>query len=169
MPQWQNLFSALREHDISVSVRDMPRPVGGGDISSAWRVRTDRQPVFLKTGPASALDMFLAEADGLRELAGAKAMRVPTVLGCTPSNGSISNRQRKAPSGGWAAISRNCIVLLRTDSAGIATTRSGLRYSEIRGAMTGSRSLVYTDWHSSSNWLRRMASMASCKRWEIAC
>jgi protein-ribulosamine 3-kinase len=82
MPQWQNLFSALREHDIRVSADDMPRPVGGGDISSAWQLRTANSAVFLKTGPASALDMFQAEADGLRELAKADAIRVPKVLGC---------------------------------------------------------------------------------------
>ena len=85
MPQWQNLFSVLREHDIPVSDLDMPRPVGGGDISSAWRIRADDTPVFLKTGPASAYDMFLGEAEGLRELAGAGAIRVPKVLGCVCS------------------------------------------------------------------------------------
>jgi fructosamine-3-kinase len=82
MPRWQNLFSALREHDIHVSAQDMPRPVGGGDISSAWKVRTDNHAVFLKTGPASSLDMFLAEADGLKELEKANAIRVPRVMGC---------------------------------------------------------------------------------------
>ena len=35
---------------------------------------------FIKTGPASAFDMFDAEAEGLRELAAAKAIRVPNVL-----------------------------------------------------------------------------------------
>ena len=85
MPQWQNLFTVLRENDIPVSDNDMPRPVGGGDISSAWRIRTDDTPVFLKTGPASAYDMFLGEAEGLRELAGAGAIRVPKVLGCVSS------------------------------------------------------------------------------------
>ena len=85
MPQWQNLFTVLREHDINVSDHDMPRPVGGGDISSAWRIRADDHNVFLKTGAASAYEMFLAEAEGLRELAGAKAVRVPKVLGCVSS------------------------------------------------------------------------------------
>ncbi len=89
MPQWQNLFTVLRDHDINVSDHDMPRPVGGGDISSAWRVRADNHNVFLKTGAASAYDMFLAEAEGLRELAAAKAVRVPKVLGCI-SSGSES-------------------------------------------------------------------------------
>jgi len=36
--------------------------------------------LFVKRGPASAFDMFDAEAEGLRELAAAKAIRVPKVL-----------------------------------------------------------------------------------------
>lgn len=86
MPEWQALFSALREHDIKVSDRDMPRPVHGGDISAAWHVKAEDQPVFLKTGPASSYDMFRAEAEGLKELALADAVRVPQVLGCVRSN-----------------------------------------------------------------------------------
>jgi fructosamine-3-kinase len=85
MPEWQSLFSVLREHDINVSASDMPRPVAGGDISAAWRVRADDNPVFLKTGPADSYDMFLAEAEGLRELERAGAIRVPRVLGCIRS------------------------------------------------------------------------------------
>jgi fructosamine-3-kinase len=85
MPQWQNLFAALRKHDVRVSASDMPRPVAGGDINSAWRAKSGDSAVFLKTGPASSLDMFLAEADGLKELANAGAIRVPKVLGCVCS------------------------------------------------------------------------------------
>jgi len=85
MPEWQSLFSVLRENDINVSSRDMPRPVGGGDRSAAWRVRTADNCVFLKTGPAESLAMFQAEADGLRELQKAGAVRVPNVLGCISS------------------------------------------------------------------------------------
>ena len=85
MPEWQSLFSVLREHDIRVSDSDMPRPVGGGDISSAWKVRADDHHVFLKTGPASSYEMFLAESEGLKELEKASALRVPKVLGCVVS------------------------------------------------------------------------------------
>jgi len=85
MPEWQSLFSVLRETDINVSSQDMPRPVGGGDISAAWRVKTEGSSVFLKTGPADSLAMFQAEADGLRELRKADAIRVPNVLGCVSS------------------------------------------------------------------------------------
>ncbi len=68
MPEWQTLFTVLRENDIIVSLRDMPRPVGGGDISAAWRIKTEKNSVFLKTGPADSLAMFQAEADGLRKI-----------------------------------------------------------------------------------------------------
>ncbi len=86
MPQWRTLFSALREQDIDVSDRDMPRPVGGGDISAAWRVRANDHSVFLKTGSTDSYEMFLAEAEGLRELEKANAVLVPKVLGCVRSS-----------------------------------------------------------------------------------
>jgi fructosamine-3-kinase len=86
MPEWQTLFSVLREHDVIVSTSDMPRPVGGGDISAAWRARSEKRAVFLKTGPKASLPMFQAEAEGLRELQKAGAIRVPEVLGCVASH-----------------------------------------------------------------------------------
>ena len=85
MPRWQSLFAALRDENIEVSGNDMPRPVGGGDISSAWRLNAVDAQVFLKTGPASSYDMLLAVAAGLRELAAADAVRVPKALGCVSS------------------------------------------------------------------------------------
>jgi fructosamine-3-kinase len=41
----------------------------------------DGGALFVKLGPATAFEMFSAEAEGLRELAGASALRVPRVLG----------------------------------------------------------------------------------------
>ena len=38
--------------------------------------------LFVKTGPASAFDMFDAEAEGLRELAATGVIRVPEVIAC---------------------------------------------------------------------------------------
>ncbi|NOR66458.1 MAG: fructosamine kinase family protein, partial [Woeseiaceae bacterium] len=82
MRDWQNIFAALRQDAISVAENASPRSVGGGDISAAWRIDTDDAAVFVKTGPGNSLDMFEAEAEGLRELLAAKAVRVPEVLGC---------------------------------------------------------------------------------------
>ncbi|MDH3432271.1 MAG: fructosamine kinase family protein [Gammaproteobacteria bacterium] len=42
---------------------------------------------FRKTGPESALAMFEAEADGLREIQATRTIRVPEILGCGIQNG----------------------------------------------------------------------------------
>lgn len=82
MPDWRSLFAALREGGISVAENADIRPVGGGDISAAWRIDTRDAAVFVKTGSPDSLDMFEAEAEGLRELEAAKAVRVPEALAC---------------------------------------------------------------------------------------
>lgn len=80
MPDWSSLSRYLRDAGVSVGDTVAAQPVGGGDISAAWRVETLTGAVFLKTGPASAVEMFAAEADGLSELAAAEAVRVPQVI-----------------------------------------------------------------------------------------
>ena len=82
MPDWSAITSALRNAGISVAAQARLRPVGGGDISAAWRLETDDSPVFVKTGPPSSADMFAAEAEGLAELAAPGVIRVPAVLAC---------------------------------------------------------------------------------------
>ena len=61
--------------------RSAPTPVGGGDVSDAWRVNGPSRPVFLKTGPADSADIFAAESDGLAAIADVGDIRVPAVLG----------------------------------------------------------------------------------------
>lgn len=56
------------------------RAAGGGCINSAFVVEGDGQRWFVKTNDAAKLAMFEAEADGLRELAQAGAVRVPQPL-----------------------------------------------------------------------------------------
>ncbi|MBT8088595.1 MAG: fructosamine kinase family protein [Gammaproteobacteria bacterium] len=80
MPDWGALNQHLRDAGIPLAHTVTPRPVGGGDISAAWRLDTDDGGVFLKTGPVPTSDMFAAEADGLAEIAKADALRVPEVL-----------------------------------------------------------------------------------------
>jgi len=82
VPDWQVIQQQLAaEHDLRFGSSTTPRPVGGGDINAAWRLQTSGGDVFLKTSPASAADMFSAEADGLRQLREAGVIRVPDVLG----------------------------------------------------------------------------------------
>jgi len=54
--------------------------VGGGCINEAQRLDTDAGRFFVKTNEAALLPMFEAEAEGLRELAAAEAIRVPEPL-----------------------------------------------------------------------------------------
>lgn len=80
MPDWSSIAKHLRDAGVRLSNAPTPRPVGGGDISAAWRLDTDDGELFLKTGPVSSIEMFAAEAEGLAEIASAKAVRVPEVF-----------------------------------------------------------------------------------------
>ena len=64
-------------------------PVGGGCVNSAARVTTDQgETWFLKWNPRSSRSLFEAEAEGLRELAAARALRVPAVLAVGSGEGA---------------------------------------------------------------------------------
>ncbi len=58
------------------------RSVGGGCINSAYLLEDHSTQYFVKTNRTSSLDMFEAEAEGLVELARARAVRVPQPV-CT--------------------------------------------------------------------------------------
>ena len=51
--------------------------VSGGDINQAMRVRHGDTSYFVKLNSAHMLDMFEAEAAGLRELQRADALKIP--------------------------------------------------------------------------------------------
>lgn len=57
------------------------RAVSGGCISACYRWESDSGPLFVKIAGPEAHGAFEAEADGLRELESARALRVPRVLG----------------------------------------------------------------------------------------
>lgn len=81
MPDWSAIAAGLQADGIEISTDITPSPVSGGDISAAWRLRSGEQNYFAKTGPASSLAMFAAEADSLAAIAATEAVRVPAVLG----------------------------------------------------------------------------------------
>jgi fructosamine-3-kinase len=67
---------ALLDVDVTSS-----RPVGGGCISEAQRIElADERVVFAKSGARLPEGLLAAEAEGLRWLADAEAVRVPEVL-----------------------------------------------------------------------------------------
>lgn len=53
------------------------RPLAGGDINSAYQLQGNGQSYFVKLNRADNLDMFIAEAEGLSELAATRTVRVP--------------------------------------------------------------------------------------------
>jgi protein-ribulosamine 3-kinase len=56
------------------------REVGGGSINSCYYWPSAAVPMFVKVAPCESAAAFAAEADGLRELDAAQALRVPRVL-----------------------------------------------------------------------------------------
>lgn len=80
MPDWTSIAEQLKAAGITLSKRNSPQPVSGGDISDAWRLTTKDGDIFLKSGPLQAREQFVAEAEGLREIAATKTVRVPAVL-----------------------------------------------------------------------------------------
>lgn len=82
MPLPGSLIERLAEHlsrhlgrptDVEQAV-----PVGGGSINDAYRLQTDAGRFFVKVNSADRFpSMFEAEADGLRRLKAAGALRVP--------------------------------------------------------------------------------------------
>ena len=77
-----SLTRLLRSEGLIAGKKARLERVSGGDINDAWRCDAGDHPLFLKSGPAARLDMFQAEAEGLRELQSADTVRVPRVIAC---------------------------------------------------------------------------------------
>ncbi|EXI80610.1 MAG: Fructosamine-3-kinase [Candidatus Accumulibacter appositus] len=60
---------------------DAVTPIGGGSISRTLLIESGQRRCFVKLHDPGLLDMFVAEADGLRALAACPALRVPRVVG----------------------------------------------------------------------------------------
>lgn len=73
---WQHIGDRIRS-TTGVAVRGAHASVGGGCINEAARVRGEGRDFFVKLNAAAKADMFAAEAEGLRALAGTRTVRVP--------------------------------------------------------------------------------------------
>src|SRR5688572_11769068 len=81
-------LAAALSHTLGTEIAvGSQRSVGGGSINSCARFESAMGPLFVKHGNASSLEMFQAEADGLAELAKARAARVPKVLAVSEQGG----------------------------------------------------------------------------------
>ena len=75
-----SLRAATRQLQRDTGIKAEPDeaiPVGGGGINRAYRVPSDRGPLFAKLNNTVALTMFEAEADGLKALENTASLAVP--------------------------------------------------------------------------------------------
>ena len=77
MTPWDHISAHIAEATGSPFPLEDQRPVGGGCINSAAVISGGGRRFFVKCNDADKEDMFAAEAEGLRELAKAGAVRVP--------------------------------------------------------------------------------------------
>jgi hypothetical protein len=146
--------------------------VGGGCINPSARVETeDGEAFFLKWNPASASDMFEAEADGLRAMAVSGSLTIPEVLGwggpvppTTPGGSSWSSfpggGQARIMEGGWVRVSGHFTPLGKWipflwshhPSAGTGTTSSAPSPRPMRQTPVGLLSGGTHDWSPNSVW-----------------
>ncbi|UCD67239.1 MAG: fructosamine kinase family protein [Betaproteobacteria bacterium] len=79
---WQTIGAALSACTKKPFSVKRIRPVSGGCINSTIIISNDDSNYFVKLNSARYAEMFAAEADGLRYLSGAHALRVPMPLCC---------------------------------------------------------------------------------------
>lgn len=84
---WQQIETAISEHLGRPYSIKSKSSVGGGCINSAFRIKSEDQEYFLKLNSADKLEMFVAEAEGLQELANTKAIHVPEPICYGTTNG----------------------------------------------------------------------------------
>jgi fructosamine-3-kinase len=85
------MASAWREAVVAMIGGDAGVPrwlsLGGSSLNELWRIDVGEHSYFVKANVASRLPMLKAEADGLSELARAKAIRVPAPAACGKAHG----------------------------------------------------------------------------------
>lgn len=76
MDPWQQIGEHI-QRETGVRVHNARDAIGGGCINEAVRVVADGRDFFVKLNSAARQDMFVAEAEGLREIADTGTVRVP--------------------------------------------------------------------------------------------
>ena len=77
MTAWQAIAGHIAEAVGHSFQPRTPREIGGGCINRALCLEDGHRRYFVKLNAATALSMFEAEAEGLRELAASRTLRVP--------------------------------------------------------------------------------------------
>ncbi|KVW96216.1 fructosamine kinase family protein [Thiobacillus denitrificans] len=76
----RELAAAISRASGTPFVAEDSRAIRGGDISEAFTLSDGTRMFFVKTQPATRIEVFEMEAVGLAELAAANAVRVPQVI-----------------------------------------------------------------------------------------
>lgn len=121
--------------------------VGGGSINSATVLEGDGRRFFVKVNDASMLEMFVAESEGLNELARAKALRVPRPVcsGVDADSAYLVMEHLKLGSGGRQTLER-----LGSGLAAMHRVTSA-RFGWLRDNTIGSTPQINS---SDENWVR---------------
>ena len=80
MPVWHAIETQLQDVLGKPVQLSAPQAVGGGSINQSCRVSSGQQSWFVKLNRAERLNMFVAEAEGLKALGEAGALRIPQPL-----------------------------------------------------------------------------------------
>jgi protein-ribulosamine 3-kinase len=99
------------------------RRLGGGCVSPAWHViLLDGRELFVKAAPAGAsADLLESEAEALRRLAAAGAIRIPAVL--AEGSGWLALEWLAPAPGSWHDLGRGLARLHRTQGPGFGWDR----------------------------------------------
>jgi len=87
MTDWHAIAAAITDLSGQPCQAGTHQEVGGGCINRAYALRAGERTWFVKLNRATGLEMFLAEAAGLRALAACGAIRVPRPLGAGLAGG----------------------------------------------------------------------------------
>lgn len=90
-PDWTAIAAAIGSATGRPFVTTLVHPVRGGSIHSTWHIGDGGREFFVKTAPPDNQQMFAAEAEDLRTLAAAGAVRTPAVIaeGSSASDGFL--------------------------------------------------------------------------------
>lgn len=106
MALWETIASTISDTTGETFTVREQRSVGGGCINSAWRIADGERSYFVKLNSADGLAMFEAEADGLREMVAAEAIKVPEPLTTGVAAGQAFIVMENLPLGGSGSGAR---------------------------------------------------------------
>ena len=106
MALWQEIARTISDiTGESFSVREQ-RSVAGGCINTAWHIADGGRSYFVKLHGSDGLAMFEAEADGLREMRTANAIKVPEPIATGLADGQAYIAMENLELGGSGSAER---------------------------------------------------------------